>query len=186
MSLIEIVLIAVGLSMDAFAASVVLGLSAKKARHVIVPSLYFGFFQAFMPMIGYFGGVFFADEIQDLDHWIAFILLVIIGIFMIKGGFSKEKIEHCSDKSSFKHFGILALAVATSIDAMAVGITFAFFEVNIYKAALIIGAITFFISAYGVITGRKFGAKFKSKAEFTGGFILIAIGIKIILEHLFF
>ncbi|MDR2790485.1 MAG: manganese efflux pump MntP family protein [Campylobacteraceae bacterium] len=186
MGLLEIVFIAVGLAMDAFAVTIVLGLSAKSTRHVIVPSLYFGFFQAFMPLIGYFGGVSFAAQIQDLDHWIAFILLVIIGSIMIKGSFSKEKTEPCSGENSFGHVKLLLLAVATSIDALVVGMTFAFFEVNIFKATLIIGAITFFISICGMKTGKKFGTKLKSKAEFTGGIILIAIGIKILIEHLFF
>ncbi|MDR2342152.1 MAG: manganese efflux pump MntP family protein [Campylobacteraceae bacterium] len=186
MGLFEIVFIAVGLAMDAFAVTIVLGLSAKKVWHIIIPSVYFGFFQTFMPLIGYFGGVSFAAQIQDSDHWIALILLVIIGGIMIKGGFSKEKTEHCNNESSFGHIKLLILATATSIDALVVGTTFAFFKVDIYKAALIIGIITFFISTCGVIAGRRFGIKFKSKAEFTGGIILIAIGIKILIEHLFF
>ncbi|MDR2081292.1 MAG: manganese efflux pump MntP family protein [Campylobacteraceae bacterium] len=184
MGLIEIVFIAAGLAMDAFAVTIVLGLSAKKAWHVIIPSLYFGFFQALMPLIGYFGGVSFAAQIQDSDHWIAFILLVVIGVIMIKGGFSQEKIERCNNP--FGHVRLLILAVATSIDALVIGTTFAFFNVGICKAVLIIGTITFFISICGVTAGMRFGTKLKSKAEFTGGIILIAIGIKILIEHLFF
>jgi putative Mn2+ efflux pump MntP len=171
--------------MDAFAVSIVLGLSAKKLKHIIIPSAFFGLFQTLMPIIGYFAGIYFAGKIQDLDHWIAFVLLGFIGAKMIKDGFSKEK-EDKADKNPFGYTKILILAVATSIDALAIGITFAFFEVEIYKAALIIGVITFFISIAGVIIGGIFGIKFKSKAEFIGGAALIAIGVKILLEHTLF
>ncbi|MDR0666760.1 MAG: manganese efflux pump MntP family protein [Campylobacteraceae bacterium] len=182
MGLFEIILLAIGLAMDAFAVSVVLGLSAKKAKDVIVPSAYFGFFQTLMPIIGYFAGVYFAGQIQNSDHWIAFILLGLIGAKMIKDGFSKENEKN----AACSHAKMLILAVATSVDALVVGITFAFFEVDIYKAALIIGVITFFISMSGVMIGNRFGVKFKSKAEFIGGAVLIAIGIKILIEHTFF
>ncbi|MDR0762735.1 MAG: manganese efflux pump MntP family protein [Campylobacteraceae bacterium] len=167
--------------MDAFAVSIVLGLSAKKVKHAIVPSAYFGFFQTLMPIIGYFAGVYFASKIQDSDHWIAFILLGLIGAKMIKDGFSKEE----NNINSLGHMKMLILAIATSIDALVVGITFAFFEVDIYKAALIIGIITFFISISGVMMGNMFGAKLKSKAEFIGGVVLIAMGTKILIEHTF-
>jgi putative Mn2+ efflux pump MntP len=171
--------------MDAFAISIVLGLSAKKLKHIIIPSAFFGLFQTLMPIIGYFAGIYFAGKIQDLDHWIAFVLLGFIGAKMIKDGFSKEK-EDKTDKNPFGYTKILILAIATSIDALAIGMTFAFFEVEIYKAALIIGVITFFISIAGVIIGGIFGIKFKSKAEFIGGAALIAIGVKILLEHTLF
>ncbi|MDR2342021.1 MAG: manganese efflux pump MntP family protein [Campylobacteraceae bacterium] len=170
--------------MDAFAVSIVLGLSAKRLKHAVIPSAYFGLFQTFMPIAGYFAGIYFASKIQDSDHWIAFILLGLIGGKMIKDGFSKEGGN--IDKNPFGHIKILILAVATSIDALVIGITFAFFEVDIYKAALIIGVITFFISICGVMMGGIFGVKFKSKAEFIGGAVLIAIGMKILIEHTFF
>jgi putative Mn2+ efflux pump MntP len=189
MSLIEIVLIAVGLSMDAFAVSITLGLSAKilKPPRIIIPGVYFGFFQVLMPMIGYFAGVYFANKIEKLDHWIAFVLLGFIGGKMIKDSFSKEKTgEETRDKNSFGFINILILAIATSIDALAIGITFAFLRVNIYTAVLITGIITFFIAMCGVIIGNIFGMKFKSKAEFTGGAVLFIIGIKIVIEHIFF
>jgi putative Mn2+ efflux pump MntP len=183
--LIEIVLIGIGLAMDAFAVSIVLGLSAKNPKHVIIPSMYFGFFQTFMPVLGYFAGIYFTGKIQDSDHWIAFILLGLIGGKMIIDGLSKENVKNSIDKNSFGYIKILILAVATSIDALVVGITFSFFEVNIYKAALIIGVITFFISMCGIIVGNIFGIKFKSKAELIGGVVLIAIGVKILVEHIF-
>ncbi|MDR1614300.1 MAG: manganese efflux pump MntP family protein [Campylobacteraceae bacterium] len=188
MGLLEIILIAVGLAMDAFAASAVLGLSVKKPnlKEIIIPSAYFGFFQTFMPIIGYFAGIYFANKIEESDHWIAFILLGFIGGKMVIDSLSKEKKEEKTDQNPFGHAKILILAVATSIDALIIGITFAFFNTNIYQAALIIGIVTFFISICGVIIGNMFGIKFKSKAEFIGGVVLIAIGVKIVIEHLFF
>jgi putative Mn2+ efflux pump MntP len=186
--LLEIILIAVGLAMDAFAASIVLGLSVKKPnlKEIVIPSAYFGFFQTLMPIIGYFAGIYFANKIEDSDHWIAFILLGFIGGKMIKESFSKEQKEDKPDKNPFGHIKILVLAVATSIDALVVGVTFAFFAANIYQAALIIGAVTFFISICGVMMGNLFGIQFRSKAEFIGGAVLVAIGVKIVIEHLFF
>ncbi|MDR0763650.1 MAG: manganese efflux pump MntP family protein [Bacteroidales bacterium] len=183
MSFLEIIFIAVGLSMDAFAVSITLGLSTKKLNpsKVIIPSLYFGFFQSIMPLIGYFAGIYFANKIQDADHWVAFALLVLIGGKMIKDSFSKEKKEE-----NFGFRKMLTLAIATSIDALAIGITFAFFEVNIYTAILAIGVITFFISMGGVVIGNTFGIKLKSKAGLIGGAVLILIGTKILIEHLFF
>ncbi|MDR0586741.1 MAG: manganese efflux pump MntP family protein [Treponema sp.] len=188
MGLLEIVLIAVGLAMDAFAVSITLGLPIKKPKpiEIIIPGAYFGFFQSLMPMIGYFAGIYFTNKIQNSDHWIAFILLGFIGGKMIKESFSKEAKEEKPDKDSFGFIKMLVLAIATSIDALAVGVTFAFFKVNIYMAILITGTITFFISMCGVIIGNMFGAKFKSKAEFAGGVALIIIGIKIVIEHMFF
>jgi putative Mn2+ efflux pump MntP len=186
MGLLEIIIIAVGLSMDAFAVSITLGLATEKLkiRESLIPGLYFGIFQALMPLIGYFAGINFASKIQHFEHWVAFALLGFIGGKMIKDSFSKE--EDKVEENPFKFVKMLLLAVATSIDALAVGITFSFFKINIFMAIAIIGATTFFISCGGVIIGKFFGARFKSKAEFAGGLILIAIGVKIVIEHLFF
>jgi putative Mn2+ efflux pump MntP len=183
MSLPEIVLIAIGLAMDAFAVSITLGLSAKKAdaKTMMIPGIYFGAFQALMPSIGYFAGTYFAHNIQNLDHWIAFALLAFIGGKMIWESFSKEKE---AGEYSLKFIRMLILALATSIDALAVGVTFAFFQVNIIMAASITGIITFCISVAGVKIGSLFGTKFKSKAEFLGGAILVIIGIKMVIEHI--
>jgi putative Mn2+ efflux pump MntP len=188
MSLAEIILIAVGLSMDAFAVSITLGLSVKKPvlKEILMPGLFFGFFQALMPVIGYFAGIYFVDKIQNFDHWIAFVLLGFIGGKMIKESLSKEKETEEQNKNSFQLLKMLVLAIATSIDALAVGITFAFLKVNIIMAIIITGLTTFFISMCGVKIGSIFGIKFKSKAEFLGGAALIMLGIKIIIEHLFF
>ncbi|MDR1986822.1 MAG: manganese efflux pump MntP family protein [Treponema sp.] len=188
MSLLEIVIIAVCLAMDAFAVSITLGLSVKKPKltEIMIPGLYFGFFQSLMPAVGYFAGVFFVSKFEDLDHWIAFALLGCIGGNMIRDSFSKKDGKEKHDKSSFGCIKMLILAVATSIDALAVGTTFAFFKVNIYMAIAITGPVTFFIAMGGVIIGNIFGTRFKSKAEFTGGAVLIIIGIKIVIEHMVF
>ncbi|MDR0736677.1 MAG: manganese efflux pump MntP family protein [Zoogloeaceae bacterium] len=185
MGLFEIVVISLGLAMDAFAVSIALGLSTKNLgyREMIIPGIHFGAFQFLMPVAGYFAGVYFAHGIQNLDHWIAFVLLGLIGGKMIKESFSKD--DEDAARYSFRFVKMLVLALATSIDALAVGVTFAFFAVNILKAAAIIGVITFFISVCGVKIGNLFGARFKSKAEFTGGAILILIGAKIVIEHTF-
>lgn len=185
MSLLEIVLIALGLSMDAFAVSITLGLSVKKPRirEIIIPGIFFGLFQALMPAIGYFAGIFFADKIQNFDHWIAFALLGIIGGKMIKESLSTREE---TNENYFTLIRLFVLAIATSIDALAIGITFVFFKVNIFMAVVITGIITFFISMTGVKMGNIFGSKFKSKAEFAGGAILVILGIKIVVEHLFF
>ena len=187
MSLVEIILIAVGLSMDAFAVSISLGLSSEKPalKEYFIPGLFFGFFQALMPALGYFSGIYFVDKIQNLDHWIAFILLGFIGGKMIKDSFEKNNAAK-DGKYSFQFFRMLILAIATSIDALAIGITFAFLKVNIAEAIIITGLITFLISMGGVKIGNIFGIKFKSKAELTGGLVLVIIGIKIVIEHLFF
>ena len=184
MSLLEIILIAIGLSMDAFAVSITLGLSVKKpkTKEFLIPAIYFGFFQAFMPLIGYFAGINFANKIQVLDHWIAFVLLGFIGGKMIKESLSKEETK--AKENPFQFSTMLLLAIATSIDALAVGITFAFFEINIFSAIIIIGLITFCISIGGVKIGNIFGTKFKSKAEFIGGVVLLILGLKILIEHL--
>ena len=188
MSLLEIVLIAVGLAMDAFAVSITLGLSRKnpKPAEIIIPGIYFGFFQSLMPLAGYFAGIYFANKIEYFGNWAAFAILGFIGGKMIKDSFSNEHGVGDADKNSFGFMKMLVLAVATSIDALAVGITFAFFKVNIYTAVLITGAITFFISTSGVLIGSVFGTKFRSKAEFAGGAVLVIIGIKIVVEHVFF
>ena len=184
MKLLEIVLIAVGLSMDAFAVSITLGLSVKKpkTREILVPGVFFGFFQALMPITGYFAGFFFASKVEEFGPWIAFILLGIIGGNMIRESLSKK--EDNLNEDYFQFLKMLVLAIATSIDALAVGVTFAFFKINIFKAAIIIGLITFFLSMVGVKIGNIFGTKYKSKAEFTGGAVLVLLGIKIVIEHL--
>ena len=184
MNLLEIVLIAIGLSMDAFAVSITLGLLIKKPKikEVLIPGIYFGFFQAFMPLIGYLTGINFANKIQVLDHWIAFVLLGFIGGKMIKESLSKEKTK--GNERPFHFNTMLLLAIATSIDALAIGITFAFFETSILRAIIIIGLTTFCISVGGMKIGNIFGTKFKSKAEFFGGLILIILGLKILIEHL--
>jgi len=184
MKLLDIILIAVGLSMDAFAVSIVLGLSVEKPkiREMLIPGIFFGGFQALMPITGYFAGYYFASKIDAFEHWIAFVLLGIIGGNMIKESLSKK--EEKFNENSFQFMKMLVLAIATSIDALAVGVTFAFFRINIFSAALIIGSITFVFSMVGVKIGNIFGIKFKSKAEFIGGLVLVLLGIKIIVEHL--
>jgi putative Mn2+ efflux pump MntP len=186
MSLLEIILIAISLSMDAFAVSVTLGLSVKKptTKEFLIPGIYFGVFQALMPLVGYFTGISFAGKIQSFDHWIAFALLGIIGGKMIWESFSKE--EKKVNANPFLFTKMLLLAIATSIDALAVGITFSFFEINIFRAILIIGLTTFCISTCGVKIGNLFGTKYRSKAEFIGGAVLVVLGIKILVEHLWF
>ena len=183
MTLFEIILVGVGLSMDAFAVSICKGLSMKKLKwkNAVIVGAYFGLFQAIMPLSGYLLGTTFSDLVISIDHWIAFILLTTIGGKMLKEAYSNNE-EDENDKLDFKT--MLVLAIATSIDALAVGITFAFFEINIIKAISIIGFLTFTISAIGVIIGNKFGHKFQGKAEIVGGAILILIGLKILVEHL--
>ena len=184
MGVIELLVLALGLSMDAFAVSICKGLSVPKlqAKHCLICGVYFGGFQALMPLIGWALGIRFQSMITNIDHWIAFVLAV-IGANMIKESFSKE--EECPD-ASFGFKTMLTLAVATSIDALAVGVTFAFLDVSIVPAVLLIGATTFVCSAVGVKIGNVFGNRFQSKAEFLGGLVLIAIGLKILMEHLFF
>jgi putative Mn2+ efflux pump MntP len=182
----EIFLIAIGLSMDAFAVSITLGLSVKKPKTIeyLIPGIYFGFFQALMPLIGYFAGTLFADKILNIEHWVAFVLLGFVGGNMIRESFSKE--EENFKENQFNFIKMLLLAIATSIDALAVGVTFAFFRLNIFAAIIIIGLTTFIISIIGVKIGNIFGTKFKSRAEFIGGVVLIILGAKILIEHLFF
>lgn len=183
MSLLTLFITAVGLSMDAFAVSVCKGLAIKKInlKKACIVGLWFGGFQALMPLLGYLLGSQFKQAVEVIDHWIAFALLVLIGINMIKEAFSKDE-EKADDSLSFKT--MLLLAVATSIDALAVGITYAFLQVDIVPAVSFIGITTFTLSAIGVKVGNVFGMKYKSKAELAGGIILIMIGLKILLEHL--
>ncbi len=183
MELISILLIGVGLAMDAFAVAICKGLSMKKLeiKKAIIIALYFGIFQAGMPVIGYFLGTAFEAQVTQVDHWIAFILLSIIGINMIKEAFGCD-CEDANDKVDFKT--MIVLAIATSIDALAIGITFAFLKTNIALAAVAIGVITFVLSLIGVKIGNKFGNKYQKNAEIFGGIVLILIGVKILIEHL--
>lgn len=185
MGIIELLLLAAGLSMDAFAVSVCKGLSVEKTevKHMAIAGIWFGGFQALMPIIGYFLGSTFMKYISAFDHWVAFILLFLIGLNMIKESFAAEE-EAVSSSFAFKT--MLVMAVATSIDALAVGITFAFLKVNIFLSAALIGITTFAFSAAGIKIGGIFGCKFKSKAELAGGIILILLGTKILLEHTVF
>ena len=205
MNFIELFLLAVGLSMDAFAVAVCAGLTMPKAtiKNSIVIGMYFGVFQAVMPVIGYLIAALFANQIVSYDHWIAFALLCFLGGKMIIGSFKKEgcpdrdcPAETCNDRScpggkrpdnkeaSLKPAQMLPLALATSIDALAVGVSFAFLRVSIVPAASFIGIVTLVISMFGVKIGKVFGMRFKSKAELAGGIILTLIGLKILLEHL--
>ena len=183
MGLVELIILSVGLAMDAFAVSICKGLAMKKMKwkKAIIIGLYFGIFQAIMPLIGYLLGVSFQSAITSIDHWVAFVLLVGIGANMIREAISKEK-EEANDSIKIKD--MLILAIATSIDALAIGITFAFLEVNITLAVSLIGIITFIISVIGVKIGNIFGDKYERKAELAGGIILIGLGIKILIEHL--
>lgn len=183
MHFVELIIIAVGVSMDAFAVSVCKGLSASRLRpkYILSAAVWFGGFQALMPLLGYFIGISFADFVSDIDHWIAFALLTIIGGKMIKEACQKDDDNEHTPDFSFKT--MLLLAVATSIDALAVGVSFACLRVDIWTSVLIIGLMTGAFSAAGVFLGHMFGSRFKSKAEFLGGLILVAIGIKILLEH---
>lgn len=217
----ELLIIAIGLSMDAFAVSVCKGLSLKNAsvKNSAIVGLYFGTFQAFMPLVGYFIGIQFQDYITAIDHWIGFILLVAIGVNMIREStkntcevdnvINEDKTELLNNNVADERFisninetiitedeekvgvekelqfkAMILLAIATSIDALTVGITFAFLQVNILLAVSLIGIVTFIFSFIGVKIGSTFGMKFKSKAELAGGIILIAMGIKILLGHI--
>ena len=178
-----LLVLAIGVSMDAFAVSICKGLAMKqiKFKHMLIVGLWFGGFQALMPLIGYFLGIQFETYITAYDHWIAFILLALIGGNMIKETLSNE--EETADASLAVKI-MLVLAIATSIDALALGVTFAFLQVNIWEAVSFIGVVTFLFSVAGLKIGNVFGTKYKSKAEFVGGVILILLGIKILLEHL--
>lgn len=184
MTLWELIVIAIGLSMDAFAVSIGKGLSMDKLnrRNQIKIGFYFGGFQALMPVIGYYVGIYFRSFVESVDHWIAFALLVLIGIQMLREAKEEEEID-----GSVGVKQMLILSIATSIDALAVGVSFAFLPgVNIWQAAASIGIITFFLSAIAVKIGNVFGRKYQAKASVFGGIILIGMGIKILIEHLLF
>lgn len=183
MGLFEIACIGIGLAMDAFAVSVCKGLSMKKFnfKKASIIAAYFGVFQAIMPLTGYLLGSTFQELVANIDHWIAFILLSVIGGEMIKSSYNKEK-EDYNDNIDVKT--MLVLSIATSIDALAVGVTFAFLNTKIIPAILVIGVVTFILSLLGVKVGKKFGDEFQNKAELLGGVILIIIGLKILTEHL--
>ena len=185
MGIFELLLLSIGLGMDAFAVSVCKGISMKKMdwKKACIIGLYFGGFQALMPVIGYFFGTSFQSIITNIDHWVAFVLLGIIGGKMIQEAFQKDKDEE-EYNSDVSVKTMLILSVATSIDALAVGITFAFLNVNLLLASTFIGLITFVLSVVGTKIGNRFGDKYKGKAEFIGGIILILIGFKILFEHL--
>lgn len=184
MNVLELFLLAVGLSMDAFAVAVCKGLAVEelKPKHSLICGAWFGAFQGLMPLIGYFLFVAVKDYIEGIDHWIAFVLLLFLGFKMIKEALGKD-CDECTD-ASFGFKAMFIMAIATSIDALAAGITLVLPGVNIWLAVLFIGVITFTLSAIGVKIGNVFGAKYKSKAELAGGIILCLIGAKILLEHL--
>lgn len=180
MGIVELFILAVGLSMDAFAVSVCKGLSLGKInkKHMCIAGVWFGGFQALMPLIGYFMGSIFADKITKYDHWIAFVLLGFIGGNMVREALGNEE----NVDSSMDVRSMFLLAIATSIDALAVGVTFAFLEVAVVPAVSLIGVVTFLLSAAGIKIGSVFGMKYHAKAEFCGGIVLILIGLKILLE----
>lgn len=182
MSLLELIILSVALAMDAFAVSICKGLSKKKIEinHMLLAGIWFGGFQALMPVLGYFCGSKFADKVDKFDHWIAFLILALIGASMIKE--SRDDEEEANSNMDVKT--MFFLAVATSIDALTVGITFAFLDVNIVVAVIMIGVITFILSGAGVKIGSIFGDKYKSKAEIAGGVVLIIIGVKTLLTGL--
>ena len=183
MSFASVFLIGVSLSMDAFAVSICKGLSVGRVspRHALTCGVWFGGFQALMPLLGWVLGSQFASYIQNIDHWVAFVLLALIGGNMIRESRDTDE-ENLSDSFSFAT--MLPLAVATSIDALAVGVTFAFLQVDIVPAVCFIGVTTFVLSCIGIKAGNVFGAKYKSRAELFGGVVLILMGLKILLEHL--
>lgn len=187
MDFISIFLIGLGLTMDAFAVSIAKGMSLKESvlvKYAFKIAFFFGVFQAGMPVIGYFAGSHFAKYIQSIDHWIAFILLGMIGFNMIKESFETKEENKCIIFLSYKD--IILLAIATSIDALAIGVSFAFLNVNIIYAATIIGITTFVLCVFAVFAGKKLGTLFQKYAEILGGSILILLGIKILIEHIFF
>lgn len=182
----EIFLIGVGLSADAFAVALCKGLNMKKVNyvHTVIIALFFGGFQAFMPLFGWFLGKRFESYIKSVDHWIAFGLLAYIGGKMAYEALKGDEEEEGAGANKLDLKELTIMAIATSIDALAVGITFAFFDVSIISSIIIIGLTTFVLSSAGVVIGNRFGMKFKAKAEVAGGVILILIGLKILLEHL--
>lgn len=186
MSFWELFLTAVGLAMDAFAVSICKGLGMQKLnmKQAVVIALYFGIFQALMPVLGWFLGSTFAEYIEAVDHWIAFGLLLFIGGKMIFDTIREKDEDIEAEDKKLDHKELFLLAIATSIDALAVGIAFACLDVNIVLSVVLIGVVTFVISILGVCIGHKFGAKFKKPASIAGGIILIFIGVKILVEHL--
>lgn len=184
MSLFSILILALGLSMDAFAASICQGLQIKETnlKHTLSIGLCFGIFQGIMPVLGFFLASSFADSIKAIDHWVAFILLFIIGFQMIR----ESRDASCEISKGLSLKNLLSLGVATSIDAMAVGVSFAFLDVNILNASLIIGTTTFILSSIAFKIGNKLGMRSKQISELIGGLILIFLGFKILIEHLFF
>lgn len=182
MTFIELLIIAIGVSMDAFAVSVCKGLSVSRLRpkHMLSVGLWFGGFQALMPLIGFYVGIHFSDLVSSVDHWIAFVLLAIIGFGMVKESRDKD----CDDiDPDFSFRTMLAMAVATSIDALAIGVSLAFLKVDIWMSVLIIGITTGLFSMLGINIGNVFGSRYKSTAELVGGIILILMGVKILVEH---
>ena len=181
MGITELFVLAIGLSMDAFAVSICKGLSLGKIswKHMCIAGAWFGGFQALMPLAGYFFGSFFTDMVTKYAHWIAFVLLAFIGVNMVRESKSEEKVDNSMTVKS-----MLLLAIATSIDALAVGITFAFLNYPIVECITIIGLTTFVLSIVGVVVGNMFGSRYQKKAEIAGGIILILIGLKILFEHL--
>ena len=188
MGITEILFLAVGLSMDAFAVSICKGLAMKKAtlKEGAICGTWFGGFQALMPLIGFFLGTLFAKAIEAIDHWVAFLLLAFIGISMLREAFSKDEDCDCGcGQADLSFKTMFVMAVATSIDALAVGISLAMAgNVNIFAAVLLIGITTCILSALGVKIGNVFGSRFEQKAQMAGGVILILLGLKILLEHL--
>lgn len=184
LGLLSIAIIGVGLAMDAFAVSVSKGLSVQqlRPRHALAVGLWFGGFQGLMPLLGYLLGRNFAHYVERVDHWIAFGLLLLIGVNMIRETLGGDEDEHRSDDFGFRT--MLLMAIATSIDAFAVGVSFAVMNISIWSAAAIIALITMIISAVGIYLGTRVGAKIGSKAGIVGGFMLIAIGVNILIEHL--
>lgn len=182
MTFIELLIIAIGVSMDAFAVSICKGLSVTRLRpkHMLSVGLWFGGFQALMPLLGYYVGIHFSDLVSSVDHWIAFVLLAIIGLGMIKESRDKD----CDDMDpDFSFRTMLAMAVATSIDALAIGVSLAFLKVDIWMSVLIIGITTGLFSMLGINIGNVFGSRYKSTAELIGGIILVVMGVKILVEH---
>ena len=188
MGILELFLIGVGLSMDAFAVAICQGLQMQRFnwKNAAVIALFFGGFQALMPLTGWLLGSQFAGYIQSIDHWVTFVLLGLIGGNMIREALSPEEEEEsvCASGAVLDYRQLFLMAIATSIDALAVGVTFAFLEVAILSAIVIIGCTTFCLSFSGVAVGNFFGARYKKRAELTGGVILVLLGVKILLEHL--
>lgn len=186
MDIFSLIFLSIALAMDAFAVSLCKGFSVKKLniKHYLLVGVYFGGFQALMPLLGYIIGIEFEPFVREIDHWIAFILLAFIGIKMIKESFENKSCENIANEFNFKT--MLSLAIATSIDAFAIGVSFAFLQVNLLLALFLIGFITFILCIFALKIGNQFGVYLSSKAELLGGGVLILLGIKILIQHLFF